>query len=121
MDETFAIKVELEKAEQSRLRGNEGRARVCARRAAGLAARQYIFRSGQIVRTSSAYDLLQQLTEDTELPQDIRQAAAYLTLRVDEHFKLPVEVDLILEATKLCAYLNKDHLESKDPKDPIGL
>ena len=41
MDWQAEIQAELEKAQQARARGNEGQARVCARRAAGIAAREY--------------------------------------------------------------------------------
>ena len=96
------IDVEFERAEQARARGNEGQARVCARRAAGMAAREYFVRRGQTIRTPSAYDLLKLLIEDPSLRDDLRQIAVHLTLRVDEEFKLPVDIDLIVEAKKLC-------------------
>lgn len=93
---------EFERAKAARARGNEGQARVCARRAAGIAIREYYGRRGQPFRTSSAYDLLQLLAEDPLLSPDLKQAAAYLTLRVTEEFKLPIDVDLLDEARKLC-------------------
>ncbi len=105
VDPQAHIRAELDKAEEARARGNEGRARVCARRAAGIAAREYFVRRGQVVRTPSAYDLLNLLAEDASLRADLRRAAAHLTLRVDEEFKLPVDVDLIGEARKLCREL----------------
>jgi hypothetical protein len=40
------IEKEFELAERARANGNEGRARVCARRAAGIAAREYLTRKG---------------------------------------------------------------------------
>lgn len=92
---------EFERAAQARARGNEGQARVCARRAAGIIAREYYARRGQTVRTPSAYDLLQLLAEEPHLSPDLKQAAANLTLRVTEEFKLPVDVDLLAEARKL--------------------
>jgi len=95
------INTELKHAEQARRRGNEGQARVCARRAAGIAAREYFARRGETIRTPSAYDLLNKLVEDSSLSADLRQIAAHLTLRVDEQFKLPPDLDLILEAKKL--------------------
>ncbi|MBI3737913.1 MAG: hypothetical protein HY258_02580, partial [Chloroflexi bacterium] len=73
-----------------------------ARRAAGIAAREYFARQGRAVRTPSAYDLLNLLAGEPHLPADLKQAAVYLTLRVDEEFKLPAHVDLIAEARKLC-------------------
>jgi HEPN domain-containing protein len=97
-----ALKVEFERAEQARQRGNEGQARVCARRAAGIAAREYYARRGEIVRTPSAYDLLRRLAQAPQLSVELRQAAGYLTLRVDEEFKLPAGIDLLAEARSLC-------------------
>jgi HEPN domain-containing protein len=93
---------EFERAEVARARGNEGQARVCARRAAGIAIREYYARRGQAVRTPSAYDLLQLLVEEPHLSPDLKQAATYLTLRVTEEFKLPIDVDLLVEARRLC-------------------
>lgn len=101
------IEGEFERAEQARLRGNEGQARVCARRAAGIAAREYFMRRGEPVRAASAYDLLNLLKEDPHLSSDLKLIADDLTLRVNEEFKLPVNVDLIAEARKFCEELLK--------------
>ena len=106
MDWQIKIQAEFDKAEQARARGNEGQARVCARRAAGIAAREYFVRQGRSIHTPSAYDLLNFLVEDSSLPGELRQSAEYLTLRVNEDFKLPVDVDLIHEAKKLCKGLS---------------
>lgn len=101
------IQAEFDRAEQARARGNEGQARVCARRAAGIAAREYFSRRGEKVRAPSAYDLLNRLAGDLSLSSELRQSAGYLTLRVNEEFKLPVDVDLVAEARKLCDELLK--------------
>jgi len=101
------IQAELDKAKQARAKGNEGQARVCARRAAGIAAREYFTRQGKNFRTPSAYDLLNELVHEEGISSELRQSAEYLTLRVNEEFKLPVGVDLIEEATKLCEGLLK--------------
>ena len=102
MDWQTEIKAEFEKAEQARSRGNEGQARVCARRAAGIAIREYLARQGTRPPSVSAYDLLNLLKEDPHLSPDLRQIATYLTLRVTEEFRLPVEADLVAEAKKFC-------------------
>ena len=96
------LETEFDHAETARANGNEGQARVCARRAAGIAIREYYARRGQSVRTPSAYDLLQLLMDEPQLSLELKRAARYLTLRVTEEFKLPVEVDLLDEARKLC-------------------
>ena len=99
------IQAEFERAEQARARGNEGQARVCARRAAGIAAREYLTRRGESVRSPSAYDLLNLLKDDSHLPPNLKLIAEHLTLRVNEEFKLPVDIDLIEEARKFCEEL----------------
>ena len=101
------MQAEFERAGQARTRGNEGQARVCARRAAGIAAREYFTRRGEKIRTPSAYDLLSRLAQDPSLSNELRRSAGYLTLRVNEEFTLPVNVDLVAEARKLCNELLK--------------
>lgn len=101
------IQAEIDRAEAARTRGNEGQARVCARRAAGIAAREYLTRRGEIIRTPSAYDLLKILVEEQSLSGELRQSAHYLTLRVNDKFKLPVNVDLVAVARQFCAELLK--------------
>lgn len=102
------IEREFERAAQARAKNNEGQARVCARRAAGIAIRDYLTRKGIRPPSASAYDLLNLLKEDPLLPPDLKLAAVHLTLRVTEEFKLPVEADLVAEARLLCAWLLKN-------------
>ena len=101
------MEAEFEKAEQARARGSEGQARVCARRAAGIAIREYLTRRGIRPPSASAYDLLNLLKEDSSLSPRLKLIADHLTLRVTEEFKLPIDVDLIAEARTFCEELNK--------------
>ena len=105
MDWQAEINSEFEKAEQARARGNEGQARVCARRAAGIAIREYLTRRGIRPPSVSAYDLLNLLKEDPRLSSELKQIADHLTLRVNEEFKLPVDADLVAEARTFCEQL----------------
>jgi HEPN domain-containing protein len=107
MDWQTQIKAEFEKAEEARARGNEGQARVCARRAAGIAVREYLLRQGIRPPSVSAYDLLNMIKEHPDLSSDLRQIADHLTLRVTEEFKLPVNADLVAEARTFCEELLK--------------
>ena len=100
------IESELANAELARRAGNEGRARVCARRAAGAAARAYLTHRGQQLRNSSAYTALQALADFPGLSPDLRTAALHLTTPLTEEFKLPVEADLIADARKLIGELD---------------
>ena len=100
------INAELERAKAARLAGNEGQARVCARRAAGLAARIFLSRhevwhfepDQHTARSASAYETLRTLAMFPGLAPDLKQAAVHLTMRVNEEFHLPAGIDLIEEA-----------------------
>ncbi|HSL30957.1 MAG TPA: hypothetical protein VK900_17280 [Anaerolineales bacterium] len=107
MDSQQEIQAEFEKAEAARAGGNEGRARVCARRAAGIAVREYMLRQGLRPQSASAYDLLNTVKIDPQFSPQLRDIADHLTLRVDEEFKLPVNADLIAEAKIFCKQLLK--------------
>jgi HEPN domain-containing protein len=101
------IQKEFETAEQARARGNEGQARVCARRAAGIAIREYLTRRGIRPPSTSAVDLLNLIKDDPLLSPDLKLVIDHLTLRVTEEFKLPVDADLVAEAKTLCDELLK--------------
>jgi hypothetical protein len=110
MDWQTEVDAEFEKAEQARARGNEGQARVCARRAAGIVVREYLTRQGIRPPSASAYDLLNLLKNDPRLARrpDLQRIAHHLTLRVTEEFKLPVNADLVAEARTFCEELLQD-------------
>ncbi|MBT3337149.1 MAG: hypothetical protein HN855_06195 [Anaerolineae bacterium] len=92
-------------AESARDAGNHGKMRVCARRASGVAIREYLIRRGITPPSTSAYDLLKVLEEMDETPAELQQASVFLRLRVTEKFRLPVNVDLVAEAKKICSVL----------------
>ncbi|MBL8100744.1 MAG: hypothetical protein JNK81_16300 [Anaerolineales bacterium] len=99
---------ELEQAQKAREQGKEGQARVCARRAAGIAIKDYLTRKGIQPPSTSALDLLNAIKEEPLLPADLKLVADHLTLRVTEDFKLPIDVDLIAESRQLCEWLVKN-------------
>lgn len=99
------LESEFASAQAARARGNEGQARVCARRAAGIAIREYLARRGQPQRKRSAYDLLNTMKSDPATPPDLQPLLEHLTLRVTEEFRLPVEADLVADARALCRAL----------------
>lgn len=105
------IQAEFDKAARARASGNEGQARVCARRAAGIAIREYLTQGGIRPRSTSAYDLLNLIREDPALASDLKRIADHLTVRVTEEFKLPVDVDLVAEAKDFC-----DRLLNANPR-----
>lgn len=99
------IESELEQAERARLAGNEGRARVCARRAAGIAARGFLSQHGIRLKDASAYTALQALAEFPGLAPHLRMAALHLIARLTETFILPMNADLIADARQLIGEL----------------
>jgi hypothetical protein len=98
---------EFTRAKLARSEGFEGRARVCARRAAGLAIREFHKSKGASGLRANAYDLLVGLRDEPELSRESRQAVDLLLLKVDEEFSLPEEVDLLVEARRLIDELEK--------------
>jgi hypothetical protein len=99
------LRNEFEKAQQARINKNEGQARVCARRAAGIAIRDYLSRKKTQVPSMSAYDLLNLLKEDALLPANLKLIVDHLTVRVTEEFELPFDADLVAESRVLCDWL----------------
>ncbi|MEJ2710281.1 MAG: hypothetical protein P8074_21905 [Anaerolineales bacterium] len=89
---------ELERAEAARRAGNEGMARVCARRAAGILIGQYIQEHDLPRVGPSAYNRLKYLAARHELPSQVREVAGHFLVRITPEHDLPVEADLIAEA-----------------------
>ena len=102
------INIEFIRAAQAREKNNEGQARVCARRACGVAIREYFARKEIRPKSTSAYDLLIYLRDEAPLPPDLKLVTDHLTVRVTEEFSLPVDADLVAEARKLCKWLLPD-------------
>jgi hypothetical protein len=102
------IQEELLLAKQSRKEGNEGRARVCARRAAGAAVQAYFGKQGNSSQPENALRSLLSLSNTQNIPDRIQLAVERLTQRVNDDHQLPPEIDLIKEAKLLIQYLNLD-------------
>ncbi len=92
---------EIDNALSARLAGNEGKARVCARRAAGLAAAEYLKLRGIPLSGPSAYDHLQLLHRLPDKPKASQEIIERLLMRVRTDFTLPIEADLIEDARQL--------------------
>lgn len=100
---TFAA--EIEKAEAARAVGNEGMARVCARRAAGILAGEFLRRLGQELVDPSAYTRIVAASQRAELTPQARRSLNLFLLRVTTDHALPVEADLVAEAKWLAQTL----------------
>jgi hypothetical protein len=98
---TAQIDLELSLAEKARVEGFKGRARVCARRAAGIAIREYFQTHLTPVINSNFYQLIQEFRDLSNLPEDLSRIADHLLIKVNEDFDLPGEIDLIAEVRLL--------------------
>jgi HEPN domain-containing protein len=96
---------ELERAHEARRAGKEGRARVCARRAAGLAIRAYYQKRDGAGWGGDAMRQLSRLRTDKVMPETIRRAAERLTSVVDFDHRLPFAEDVLDDAGRIIAFL----------------
>lgn len=92
---------ELERARQARLDGREGRARVCARRAAGWAASIYYERRTGLRAPRSALSILKWLQGDESIADEICSAAMRLTTHVSASHEFPFDCDPLEDAQRI--------------------
>lgn len=98
LDWVSRIRAELSQAEAARAAGNEGMARVCARRAAGIAAGEYLNQRNLPSSNQSAFERLKTLQSRTEISPRARDVIAHFLLRITPEHRLPIDADLIDEA-----------------------
>ncbi|HWR67286.1 MAG TPA: hypothetical protein VN364_14305 [Bellilinea sp.] len=110
-----AIDLELARADQARQAGNEGMARVCARRAAGIAVREYFINNHIEFTDPSAISLLTRLIQMESIPADIKSIIDSLLTRVTPEYRLPIPIDLTA-CTKLLIVWVADQIKG-DPLD----
>jgi len=97
--------IEIKNAKLARAMGNEGRARVCARRAAGLVIGEYLRSKDYTLPSASAYDRLRLLNSLPDLPDEVYQVTGHLLERVNSNYQLSTDADLIKDAEWLRATL----------------
>jgi hypothetical protein len=89
---------EIEHAELARLNGNEGMARVCARRAAGVIIGEYLSRHGHSKLTHSAYDRITLFNRLPEVDQELKDITQHFLLKVNKYYEFANDLDLIKDA-----------------------
>ena len=89
---------EIQQAQAARTAGNEGMARVCARRAAGFVIGEYLNRQGDNYSNPSAYERLRYLLSQPDISPQVRDIAAHFLVRVTPNHTLPIDADLIADA-----------------------
>jgi len=95
------FQAEINQARNARSKGNEGMARVCARRAVGIIIGEYFRRNRIPLDSPSAYDRLRYLEEMPEISVELLTKIQHFLVRVDFNKNLPVDADLIAEAQQI--------------------
>ncbi len=92
---------ELVQAERAREAGNEGMARVCARRAAAVLVREYYSSQGLAIAKRSGLAALRHLAVDQDVDAGIRELASHFTMAINLDHELPPGIDLLVEVQLL--------------------
>jgi hypothetical protein len=96
------IEQELNAAEAAQERGNDGKARVCARRAVAQAAEAW--RHSRLWR-GDAMAYLRNIQRDISFPLPVREAAERLSTPVTHQHTTPFTVDPVADAKLIIAHL----------------
>lgn len=102
---------ELKLALQSQAKGNQGKARVCARRAAGWTIQEYLNQQGISLEGNNALEHIKYFAAQPGHPDQIAAVLHHLTLKLekdslDSDAYYPIEgVDLVREARWLAEEL----------------
>jgi len=102
-----SIEQELTKAFEGRQCGNDGLARVCARRAVALAAQHWAEQRHLPSWQGDAIHQLRQIQNETGFPLPVREAAQRLLTKVTEQAQLPMTTNPIIDA-----HIILDHLKA---------
>jgi len=95
---------ELSAAGSALAGGNEGKARVCARRAAGKAIGWRLSQSDNKPPTGDAVALLRELSRDAAVPGDVRDAAGRLSSRISGDFSYAPPFSALNDARAIVAF-----------------
>jgi hypothetical protein len=99
------IEKELAAAEAARQNSNDGKARVCARRAVALATEAWLAK--RIPRwRGDAMAYLRQIQQNESFPLPIRQAAERLSTPVTHQHTAPFTTDPVADARLIIAHLS---------------
>jgi hypothetical protein len=106
MAQAALIEQELAAAEAALKAANEGKARVCARRAVALATEVWLARFPVRRWGGDAMEHLRQIQQDASFPLPIRQAAERLSTPVTQQQAAPFTADPIGDARLIIAHLS---------------
>lgn len=108
MSRSEQIEQELTKAAKGLQNGNDGLARVCARRAVALASQHWAEQQNLATWKGDTMHHLRQIQAETTFPLPVRAAAQRLLTKVTEQTQLPMTTDPITDARIILDYLNAE-------------
>jgi HEPN domain-containing protein len=101
------IEKEFASAREALKIGNDGKARVCARRAAGQALTWFLTRFPKNNWGTDVLSQLLHLKDDSSFPQEVRDAAKRLTTKVSDRFNYPFSSDPIHDANLIIQHIEQ--------------
>lgn len=101
------IEKEFSAAREALKIGNDGKARVCARRAAGQAITWFLSKFPKKGWGTDAMSQLQSLKDDDSFPQEVRHAAERLTTKVSDRFNYQFSTDPIHDAQIIIQHIER--------------
>lgn len=102
------IAAELKNAQKALLEKNDGKARACARRAVGIIIKEYLTRKQNVpAQSQSALDQLKEVSNNEQIPENIRKAAQRLTTNVRERLSPDFTLHPVHDADILISYFKK--------------
>ena len=99
------IEQELAAAEVAWKEGNEGKARVCARRAVALVTEAWLAGLPNPLWRGDAMEHLRQIQRHASLPLPVRQAAERLSTTIPRRDSAPFTIDPLADARIIVEYL----------------
>ncbi len=102
------IEQELRKAAEGLQSGNDGLARVCARRAVSIAMHQWVNQQDKATSQGDAIHQLRTIQKHPTFPLPIKEAAQRLLTKVTEQQQLPITTDPITDARIILDHLKSD-------------
>jgi len=92
---------EIHRGELARSQGLEGRARVCARRAAGVVLQEFQRHKVPSSTVTNAYDLIRFYSESPDIVSEARDILRILLVRVSQGGVFPLPQDLLELVSRL--------------------
>jgi hypothetical protein len=110
MNTHISFKTEYQTAQDAQADGLEGRARVCARRAAGILIQKYLETQNINHKNMNSLDLIKHLQQSSDTPE-LAFLLGYYSETVSSDHHLASDVDLVAKLPLLAHLLNINLLE----------